>query len=340
MTQPISKKVDFREDGVTINMNLQKKIVIVSPRQGTGGAIVEHLLCKLLMERGYDAKIFYFESSFTGKNTSAYKTWTQYLSYLRHDTNKLIKSRLFPNAEFLRKGRYKGYNYEPVRGCKRKYLPFVDDDTIVVYSEGIYGNPLKAKNVVRWFLYKNRYPGDYNAYGQDDLFFSYREFFNDYKVNPECRLLKLYNFDFDLYRNYNKTERNGICYIIRKGNKRKDIPKKFDGPIIDDLSEKEIVDVFNNSKYSFSYDTQTFYTTIAAWCGCVSIIVPEEGKSRNDYVGDDDNMYGIAYGESEDELEYAKNTRKLLVEKLNGFKEKNNVSVDNFILECKKKFGR
>ena len=25
MTQPISKKVDFREDGVTINMNLQKK---------------------------------------------------------------------------------------------------------------------------------------------------------------------------------------------------------------------------------------------------------------------------------------------------------------------------
>ena len=197
MTQPISKKVDFREDGVAINMNLQKKIVIVSPRQGTGGAIVEHLLCKLLMERGYDAKIFYFESDLTGKNTSAYKTWSQYLSYLRHDTNKLIKSKLFPDAEFLRKGRYKGYNYEPVRGCKRKYLPFVDDDTIVVYSEGIYGNPLKAKNVVRWFLYKNRYPGDYNAYGQDDLFFSYREFFNDYKVNPECRLLKLYNFDFD-----------------------------------------------------------------------------------------------------------------------------------------------
>ena len=338
MTQPISKKVDFREDGVAINMNLQKKIVIVSPRQGTGGAIVEHLLCKLLMERGYDAKIFYFESSFTGKNTSAYKTWTQYLSYLRHDTNKLIKSRLFPNAEFLRKGRYKGYNYEPVRGCKRKYLPFVDDDTIVVYSEGIYGNPLKAKNVVRWFLYKNRYPGDYNAYGKNDLFFSFREFFNDEVVNPTCRLLRLVNFDFDLYRNYNKNRRKGTCYIIRKGAGRNDLPRAFDGIVIDNLSEREIVDTFNTCERCVSYDTQTFYATIAAYCGCVSIVVPEKGKSRVDYTGVGDKIFGVAYGESSAELEYAANTKALLIDKINGFKQLNEDAVDKFIIECDKYF--
>lgn len=319
-------------------MALQKKIVIVSPRQGSGGAIVEHLLCKLLMERGYDAKIFYFESNFTGKNVPAYKIWCQYLSYLRHDTSKLIKCKLFPDASFLRKGRYKGYNYEPVRGCKRKYFPFVDDDTIVVYSEGIYGNPLNAKNVVRWFLFKNRHPGDYNAYGKDDLFFSYREVFNDAKVNPECRLLNLYNFDFDLYRNYNKEEREGNCYILRKGAKRVDLPEKFDGPIIDELSEKEIVEIFNKSRCCYSYDTQTFYATIAAYCGCISIVVPEPGKSRHDYVGNDDRIYGVAYGESESELEYAKSTQKMLEDKLNALKDKNNDSVDKFIIECKKRF--
>ena len=35
------------------------KFVIVSPRQTGGGAIVLHKLCKLLADRGYDAKIFH-----------------------------------------------------------------------------------------------------------------------------------------------------------------------------------------------------------------------------------------------------------------------------------------
>ena len=34
------------------------KFLIVSPRQTSGGAIVLHLLCKLLMDRGHDAKFF------------------------------------------------------------------------------------------------------------------------------------------------------------------------------------------------------------------------------------------------------------------------------------------
>ena len=40
-------------------MNKKYKFIIVSPRQHSGGAIVLHLLCKLLQNRGYDAKIFY-----------------------------------------------------------------------------------------------------------------------------------------------------------------------------------------------------------------------------------------------------------------------------------------
>ena len=315
-----------------------KKFVIVSPRQGSGGAIVEHLLCKMLMEKGYDARIFYFESDFTDKKISAIETWWKYLGYLRHDTSKLIKCKLFPNAKFLRGGRYKGYNYEPVRGCKRKFVPFVDDNTIVVYSEGIYGNPLKAKNVIRWFLYNNRYPGDYDAYGESDLFFSFREFFNDDRVNPTCRLLHLINFDFALYRNYNKGQREGRCYILRKGFTRDDLPKRFDGPIIDDLSEREIVDLFNKCKYCISYDTQTFYSTIAAYCGCISIVVPEKGKSREDYIGTGDKIYGVAYGFDESELEYAEKTKMQLVDQINRLKKLNEQEVDGFIEECYKFF--
>ena len=36
---------------------LNKKVVIVSPRQESGGAIVLHLLCKLLIDNGIDAKV-------------------------------------------------------------------------------------------------------------------------------------------------------------------------------------------------------------------------------------------------------------------------------------------
>lgn len=59
--------------------------------------------------------------------------------------------------------------------CKKKFgyrdserkMPLVDDDTIVVYSDTIYGNPLAAKNVVRWFLYYNRYENCKKVYGNN-----------------------------------------------------------------------------------------------------------------------------------------------------------------------------
>ncbi len=315
-----------------------KKIVIVSPRQGSGGAIVEHLLCKMLVERGIDARIFYFESDFTGREISSWRMWLKYICYLYHDTTKLIKCALLPKAKFIRHHRYKGYNYLPVHGCKRKYTPFVDDDTIVVYSEGIYGNPLKAKNVVRWFLYHNRYPNDENAYSKKDLTFSFRTIFNDYTLNPKCRLLRLMNFDYDLYKNHHNPNRKGCCYIIRKGWNREDLPKKMDGLIVDEMSEAEIVNTFNECKYCISYDTQTFYATIAAVCGCISIVVPEKGKKRDDYIGPEDKIYGVAYGFEESELEYAKTTMNKLNEEIEGFKEINKAAVESFIKECENRF--
>ncbi len=36
------------------------KFLIVSPRQTSGGSIVLHILCKLLMDRGHDAKNFLY----------------------------------------------------------------------------------------------------------------------------------------------------------------------------------------------------------------------------------------------------------------------------------------
>ena len=316
---------------------VMEKFVIVAPRQGSGGSIVQHLLCKMLAKRGYDAKIFYIGPT-SMKGISSIKYWMKYLSFIRHDTTKLLKMKLFSNAKFVRNHRYMGYNYIPVRGCKRKYLPIVDDDTIVVYSEGIWGNPLRAKHVVRWFLFFNRFPGDYEAYGKMDLFFSYRSVFNDDVVNPLCRRFRLRNFDYELYKNHHNTERNGTCYIVRKGINRQDLPTEFDGPIIDEYSEREIVDTFNKCKYCISYDTQTFYATIASICGCISIVIPEPGKTRADYTSVDDKIYGVAYGNTSEEVEFAKKTRDKLIGKIDNFKEDNKKNIDFFIKECNRYF--
>ena len=223
-----------------------------------------------------------------------------------------------------------GYNYNPVPEVKRKYLPIVDDETIVVYPEIIYGNPLGAQNVVRWLLYFYPYRGDTSAYSINDLVFAYRKVFNDDVLNPECRLCKVQNFDDQLYRRSNYGERHGTCYILRKGWDRKDLPSHFDGPIIDNRSEKEIVEIFNKCKYCISYDTQTFYSNIASICGCISIVMLEKGKERKDYVTEDDAAYGLAYGDSAEEIEYAIQTRQALIKKIECFKIENKKAAELF----------
>ena len=317
---------------------VDKKFVIVSPRQRSGGAIVLHTLCKYLTYKGYDTRIFY-----TGINEyrrkKKYQFWLKWIGYTIKDIIKICAVKIIGEEKLADKPKFCGYINIPIKGCKRKYLPFVDKTTIVVYPEAIYGNFLKAKNVVRWFLYYNRFPNDENAYGRNDLFICYREIFNDAALNPDCNIVQMSYFDLDLYKRTNYGERKGVCYVIRKGKKRSDLPKKFDGIIIDNLPEHEKVRVFNESEYCISYDTHTAYSAIAALCGCISVIVPEPGKNRSDYRSSNETSYGVAFGFSNDELEYAKNTAGLLKQRYMNLNDKGKEDANHFIELCKEHFG-
>ena len=235
---------------------------------------------------------------------------------------------------------YKDYFYEPVKGCKRKWTPFISDDTIVVYPDMMYGNILKAKNIVRWLLYFNRFKNNVNAYGKDDLFFCYREIFNDYQLNPKCRMLYFQNFDFELYKQTNYGERLGCCYVVRKGINRNDLPENFNGPVIDNWSEEDKVKALNKYKFCYFYDTQTFYTAIAAVCGCIPIIVMEPGKIKEDYLGYGEYPLGVAYGDTVSEIEYAEKTRDDCINYLKQFDNNSIEMTENFIRICKEYFHK
>lgn len=313
------------------------KFVVVSPRQRSGGSIVLHKLCYYLEQQGHEARIFLIcRGCFQNKNTIlSWLIWFIYncLNIAARSAYKLTGS--------ITHGRYAVFSrffYEPVQGINYCYNPIVSSDAIVVYPEIIYGNPLHAKKIVRWLLYYNKFSDADGAFGKDDLVFCYRDIFNDVKLNPEGRRLGLGHFDFATYRQTNFQAREGCCYILRKGKKRPDIPSGLDGPVIDGLSEAEKARVLNRCRYCYLYDTQTFYAVIAAVCGAVPVIVPEPGKGRGDYLGDGEAAYGVAYGDSDEEINYAVRTRDLCIKGLKDVEEWGSRQVTDFIAVCKDYF--
>lgn len=319
---------------------MAKKIIIYNQTLYAGGTLVLSALCKTLRELGYDARVMFinhYQLSATDKfgfKSYIWKTLIKnYISYLWHH--------IFPKSKFLISNILPNMPLTTMPGIKIQYNPFFcRRNTIVIYPETLYGNPLMAKNVVRWLLYFNRFKEEKGAFGKNDMVICYREIFNDTSLNPLGLKLQINYFDNQLYRQYNFSSRSGKCYILRKGKYRTDLPKSFDGPVFDDnMTQEDLVKMLNEHEYCYSYDTQSFYSSIASICGCKSIVVLEPGKKAEDYLGKEEKHYGVAYGDTLEQIEYAERTKPLLLKSLD-FKYKNEESVKEFIPKLEARFGK
>lgn len=211
----------------------------------------------------------------------------------------------------------------------------IDDNCIVVYCEGTVGNPLNAKYCVRWMLSKlgqNVPENRLFTWGKNELVY----YFNSeekIKDSPDKigSIFKLMNIIYlsPYIKNINKEKRSGSCYTIRKGHS---IHKKWieiiqpPPPNSIELKRTEqlldYVNIFNTNEYFYSYDPCTFYSIIAAMCGCISVVVKVEGLSKNDWLNTtavaeylkeaEEPLYGIAYGT--EEIQFAKDTLHLVEE--------------------------
>ena len=173
---------------------------------------------------------------------------------------------------------------------------YVDEDTIVIYGEGVRGNPFRARHVVRWILAP---PWIWASIGLSDNFKTWEP--GDVVVHwttfssliPDKNILY---FPFEppggkyLWRSGNLT-RSGVCFTVRKGkyfhSKRnlsllmKQDRQRFGSMLrITHQSISELREIFQRVEYFISYDPFTHLTILAALCGCIPVVRPLAGISK------------------------------------------------------------
>lgn len=292
------------------------KLVIVADSfdDRSGGIVVLHLLCQRLVEAGEKALLW-------PRDRPRLQFWRnprRYLGWLRYNMTR--RHQLFSTGPF------------------QTSLAGAGDlnDAVVVYPEIVADNPLKADKIVRWLLHKPGFHTGIVAYGKDDLLFYYQDAFydptlGDYKDNR--LVLTWWNKE---YRQFNHGFRSGSCYLVKKGQGRPLAHDLNDSILIDTLSHHEKAEVFNRTKYFFTYDPYTLYARYAALCGCIPIIVPQPGMTRDQWVPYEVERYGLAYGD--EEIEWAVATRDLLLREIEREQGKEAAMLRSFIDKCHARF--
>jgi len=225
------------------------------------------------------------------------------------------------------------------------------NDTIVIYCEGVIGNPLNAIYVVRWMLSELGINVPYenvHTWGKNELVYYFN---SELKFNnsPE-KIGNIYKLLTVIYINskikkHNNNERHGYCYTFRKSYMHKNIinihpESSFE--ITTSHSQDNYIEIFNKYKYFISYDPLTFLCIIAPLCGCISIIYPLEGVSKNEWLQmgalseyfkekKSYSLYGIAYGDTREELEFAQKTIHLAKKQWDDIANYQTKLVQNFI---------
>lgn len=212
----------------------------------------------------------------------------------------------------------------------------VTPDSIVVYPEIVLGNPLRARNVVRWLLYP---PGLAHPYkfGPNEMFFRVGKMSDLPEVTGGAEDLFLWKIN-PAYRNENRPDRKGTCFIRRKGHAKPAIPETEGAIQVDGLSHEEMAEVFNQCEVFYSYDEATLYSQYAALCGCLSIVVPglypsHEAWTQSHSLG----KYGVSYGT--EKIDHAQATRGQLLEMLQHREANGLATVENFIHKTQARFA-
>lgn len=187
---------------------------------------------------------------------------------------------------------------------------------VAIYDESVFGNPLNAHIVIRWFL--NR-PGVISNAGKFNTAEELQYVFAN-EINPELKRLAVNTVDFDFFHNFkSKSERNLKLFYagkLRSIGKVNYVPKGVteihrNGKLRQ--TKKQLRNLFYEAKVLYLAEDSAI-SLEAAICGCPTVYVYEYFK---DEVLNQDRRIGIAKDDSELELEKGRLDTKRIVEYIN-----------------------
>lgn len=199
------------------------------------------------------------------------------------------------------------------------------DDWVLLLTENDFRlEELNMRNIVRYLLYK---PNNQKKYGFNELIIQHGKSFT-VRTNYECSLsikpmVSKLNFWEDM--GLNRSDENII--LKKKGDEKQSI-EVYQGVELDGLInsetpydeiEKKLKELFNKYKKFITYDNDTFHSVQAALCGAISIVIPDGRLTEKEWRSSNNlREWGIAYGDTEEQIDFAIRTREKLIENFNN----------------------
>jgi hypothetical protein len=223
----------------------------------------------------------------------------------------------------------------------------IQDDVITIYPEVISGNPFNAKNVVRYVLY---YPGWHAGdkdYSDNELIITYNnEYVKDTRYD-NAFVLTVLNPKLNIMKNLG-VKRNKIGLIVRKCkdfnykmnllNQHKHLLKLPVISIDDEINKctdlRDLRKIYNRITLFISFDPHTYHSTMAALCGCTSIVIPSKEISNEEFYNV--QKYGVAYGF--ENIDFAKLTYSKMIDDLKQMEQNTFTQCDKFVELVKSHF--
>ncbi len=282
---------------------MKKKFLIFAPsfQENSGGVIALHKLCSILNQLGRQSFLYPYSQIHIPKKSK----------FVIHGFHSVVKSIKSKTKAYKTHPHFKTPVIFSTSGLNW-------DEWIVIYPEVTEGNPLGARNIVRWLLHNPGFHYGNFSYGQGELYFRFNSAISDFDYSGSFTsntFLKVIHYPLEYYNELNVSSvRSGTAYSIRKGKGKPLEHSLTESVLIDEKSHEEVSRIFKKVKRFISYDTLSAYSIFAALCGCESVVVPDIGVSKQQWYPDFRDRYGISYGFSD--IEEGNKSRRLLRDRI------------------------
>jgi len=237
------------------------KIIIYSPSfsPDSGGIIVLHKLCDILLNLGYDAG-FFIQDNQSFYTNSSYKSRGYNLLNIDLENDLIIYPEIIWGNPLNGKNIAR-YIMNIGHVTLNRKDTWGENDHWIYYSERFYDG-IKPKNILTISDSKLDYFKDYGLERNIDDCFSYRK-----QIENINNIKKFHS------------------------------PTAIEIPF--NCGDEFLINVFNLCKNFYCYDVESHLSVLASLCGCNSIIIPNNETKENIIGKQPPLKYGVAFGVEE-----------------------------------------